>query len=115
MRNWRRHIILAFGLIFLFSGMANAYAKAYMAGAHSIEICAELGNTEVTLGANGEALPEHHICDICCIAVGVLSEAPAHVALENKADMATLSGFELRLNPGLEILSMGARGPPVTG
>ena len=115
MRNWRRHIILAFGLVFVLSGMANAYARAYMTGAHSIEICAALGNTEVTLGANGEPLPELHNCESCCIAVGVLSAPPAYIARENRADLADLTGFELALNPAFPTLSMWPRGPPVSG
>jgi len=115
MRNWHRHITLAFGFVFMLSGMANAYARAYMTGAHSIEICSELGNAEVTLGINGEALPELHNCDACCIAVGILSEAPFYIARENTADLADLTGFELALNPALVSLSMWPRGPPVSG
>ena len=113
MTQWRRHIILAFGLIFALSGAANAYAKAYMAGAHSIEICAELGNSEVTLGANGEALPTLHICELCCIAVAILNDAPPYLSRENSAELLDQPRFATLVNPSVPFISARPRGPPV--
>ena len=108
-----RYITLGFALVFLLSGMANAYGRAMMAGAHSIQICAELGYDSVTLGANGEKLPKLHDCSACCIAVGVLQDAPPHVARSSAADLAAWRGFEPALNPGDAIFSIWPRGPPV--
>ncbi len=109
----RRYITLSFALVFLLSGMANAYARATMAGAQHIEICAELGYSSVTLGLNGEKLPKLHDCSACCIAVGVLQDAPPHLARSSTADLAAWRGFELALNTGDAIFSIWPRGPPV--
>ncbi len=109
----RQYITVGFALVFLFSGMSNAYARAMMAGAQHIEICAELGYSSVTLGVNGEKLPKLHDCSACCIAVGVLQDAPPHVARRSAADLAAWRGFELALNPGDAIFSIWPRGPPV--
>lgn len=112
MQNLRQHFILAFGLVFVLSGAANAYAKAYMVGAHSIEICAELGNNEVTLGANGEALPALHVCEMCCIAVAILNDAAPYVSRINPANLAEQPRFAALVNPGIDIFSTRPRGPP---
>ena len=109
----RRYITLGFALVFLFSGVANAYARAMMAGSQNVEICAEMGYDSVTLGVNGEKLPKLHDCSSCCIAVGVLQDAPPHVARSSMADLAAWRGFELALNPGDAIFSIWPRGPPV--
>jgi len=114
MQHWRRHIILAFGLILALSGAANAYAKAFMTGAHSIEICAELGNNEVTLGANGEALPKLHICELCCIAVAILNDAAPYTSRVNPAHLLDQPRFAALVNPGIDLISSRPRGPPVT-
>ena len=111
--HWPRHIVLAFGLVFVLSGAANAYAKAYMAGAHSIEICAELGNNEVTLGANGEALPKLHICELCCIAVAILNQKTPYVSRIKPADFISLPRFVSLVNPGIDLISSRPRGPPL--
>ena len=108
-----RYIPLGFALVFLLSGMANAYARAMMAGAQHIEICAELGYSSVTLGVNGEKLPKLHDCSACCIAVGVLQDAPPHVVRSSMADLAAWRGYELALNPGDAIFSIWPRGPPI--
>lgn len=113
MRFARQYITLSFALVFLLSGMVNAYARATMAGAQHVEICAELGYSSVTLGMNGEKLPKLHDCSSCCIAVGVLQEAPLHVARSSAADLAAWRGFELALNPGDAIFSTWPRGPPI--
>lgn len=113
MRLFRRYITLGFALVFMLSGMANAYARATMIGANSIEICAELGYDSVTLGFNGEKLPKLHDCQSCCIAVGVLQDAAPHVARSSSADMAAWRGFEQALNPGNAIFSTWPRGPPI--
>jgi len=109
----RRNITLAFALVFLLSGMVNAYARAMMAGAQHVEICAELGYSSVTLGMNGEKLPKLHDCSSCCIAVGVLQDAPPHIAGSSAAELAAWRGFEPALNPGNAIFSIWPRGPPV--
>ncbi len=111
----RRYITLSFAVVFMLSGTANAYARAMMAGAHSIEICAEMGYDSVTLGTNGEKLPKLHDCASCCIAVGVLQDAPPHVARSSMADLAAWRGFELALNPNDAIFSIWPRGPPIKG
>ena len=113
MRLFRHYITLGFALVFLLSGMANAYARAMMAGAQHIEICAELGYRSVTLGANGEKLPKLHDCSVCCIAVGVLQDASPYVARSSGADLAVWRGCEQALNPGDAIFSIWPRGPPV--
>ncbi len=109
----RRYITLGFALVFLLSGVVNAYARAMMAGSHSIEICTELGYNSVTLGANGEKLPKLHDCSSCCIAVGVLQDAPPQLARSSMADLAALRGFEQALNLGDAVFSIWPRGPPV--
>ncbi len=111
----RRYITLGFALVFMLSGVSNAYARAMMTGASSIEICAEMGYNSVTLGVNGEKLPALHDCSSCCIAVGVLQDAPPHVARSSTADLAAWRGFELALNPGDAIFSTWPRGPPIKG
>jgi len=108
-----RYITLGFALVFMLSGMANAYARAMMAGAQSIEICAELGYDSVTVGANGEKLPKLHDCSSCCIAVGVLQDAAPHVMRSGMAYLAAWRGFEQALNPGDAIFSIWPRGPPI--
>ncbi len=109
----RRYITLGFALVFMLSGMGNAYARAMMAGAQSIEICAELGYDRITLGVNGEKLPKLHDCASCCIAVGVLQDAPPHMARSGAADLAPWRGFEPTLNPGDAAFSIWPRGPPI--
>lgn len=109
----RRYITLGFALVFMVSGVANAYARAMMAGSHSIEICSEMGNNSVTLGVNGEKLPTLHDCSSCCIAVGMLQDVAPHVARSSLADMAAWRGFELALNTGDAIFSTWPRGPPI--
>ena len=113
MKGLRQILVVSFALLFVFAGTANAYARAFMAGAHSIEICAELGNTSVTLGANGEKLPVLHDCASCCIAVAVLHDAVLQPSPASAADLAAWRGFELALNPGDAIFSIWPRGPPV--
>jgi hypothetical protein len=110
---FRRYITLGFALVFMLSGTANAYTRATMAGARNIQICAELGYDSILLGANGEKLPKLHDCSACCIAVGVLQDAPPHVARSSAADLAAWRGFELALNPGDAIFSIWPRGPPI--
>lgn len=113
MSHVRRIITLFFAMVFLLSGMANANARARMAGARSIEICAELGYTNVILGVNGEKLPNLHDCSSCCIAVGMLQGAAPYVARRSMADMATWRGFDLALNHGDDVFSIWPRGPPI--
>ncbi|MBL1436758.1 MAG: hypothetical protein COB08_011255 [Rhodobacteraceae bacterium] len=109
----QRYITLGFALIFVLSGIANGYAQSMMAGAHRIEICAELGYDSVTLGVSGEKLPALHDCQSCCIAVGVLQTAASHAVRASLADLAAWRGFELALNSGDAIFSTWPRGPPV--
>jgi len=109
----RRYITLGFALVFLLSGVANAYARAMMAGSHNIQICAELGYDSITLGANGEKLPKLHDCSSCCIAVGVLQDATPHLARTSMANMAAWRGFEQALNLGDAVFSIWPRGPPI--
>jgi len=113
MNRIRTYITLGFALVFMLSGMANGYARAMMTGAHSIEICAELGNDSVTLGLNGEKLPKLHDCTSCCIAVGLLQEDMPLASRSGLADMALWRGFEQALNAGDAIFSTWPRGPPV--
>lgn len=113
MDRFRQYFTLGIALVFMFTGMANGYARAMMVGAHSIEICAELGNDNVTLGLNGEKLPKLHDCTSCCIAVGLLQEAAPHVVRTSLADLAAWRGFELALNAGDAMFSSWPRGPPI--
>lgn len=112
---FRRYITLGFALVFVLSGMANAHARVMMAGAHSIEICAGFDFETITLGINGEKLPELHECDICCIAVGMLQDATSASAHSGMANLAAWRGFELALNAGDAVFSIWPRGPPVRG
>jgi len=113
MDRFRQYITLGLALVFMLSGMANGYARAMTAGSHSIEICSELGNDNVTLGLNGEKLPVLHDCTSCCIAVGLLQEAAPHAARASLADLAAWRGFELALNVGDASFSSWPRGPPM--
>jgi len=113
MVNLRRYIVLSLALVFMLSGMANAYARAMMAGAHSIEICAELGNDNITLGINGEKLPTLPDCARCCIAVAVLQDAAPFAVREGRANITAWRGYEPVLNPGNASFSLWPRGPPV--
>jgi len=113
MDRFRQYITLSLALVFMLSGMANGYARAMMAGSHSIEISAELGNDNVTLGLNGEKLPKLHDCTSCCIAVGMLQEAAPHAARAGFADLAAWRGFEPALNVGNATFSSWPRGPPI--
>jgi hypothetical protein len=109
----RQYIVLGFALVFMASGLSNAYARAMMAGAHDVSICAGAGTHSVTLGANGEKLPKLHDCSSCCIAVAVLQDALPFVARIGQAGLAPWRGFEQALNPGDAIFSIWPRGPPV--
>jgi len=113
MGRFRHYITLSLALVFMLSGMANGYARAMAAGSHSIEICAELGNDNVTLGLNGEKLPTLHDCVSCCIAVGLLQGAALDAARASLADLAAWRGFELALNAGDANFSSWPRGPPI--
>ena len=113
MDRFRRYIVTGFALVFMLSGMANAYASAMMAGAHSIEICAGQSTDRVLLGANGEKLPEVHDCDICCIAVGLLQHPAPYFAHSGLANLAAWRGFEQALNAGETSFSSWPRGPPI--
>lgn len=109
----RYYLLLSIALLFALSGAANAYARAMMAGSHSIEICAEMGYDSVILGANGEKLPKLHDCARCCLAVAVLQDAVSPPSRASAADLAAWRGFVLALNPGDAIFSIWPRGPPV--
>ncbi len=109
----RQYITLGLALVLMLSGMANGYARAMTAGAHSIEICSAHGADNVTLGLNGEKLPVLHDCANCCIAVGLLQENMPHATRSGLADLAVWRGFELALNAGDAIFSTWPRGPPI--
>jgi len=113
MDRFRQIITLGLALVFMLSGMTNGYARAMTTGAHSIEICTGLGNNHVTLGLNGEKLPELHDCTSCCIAVGLLQDAVPHAARSGSADLTAWRGFELALNAGDANFSNWPRGPPI--
>ena len=113
MEHIRRYITLSFALVFMLSGMANAYASAMMAGSHSIEICSGLAINSVVVGANGEKLPELHDCASCCIAVGLLQDNMPNAACNSVAELTAWRGFELALNAGDAIFSHWPRGPPI--
>ena len=115
MRRWHRHITLAFGLVFLLSGGVNAYAKAYMAGANSIFICAGPGNDSVTLGVNGEALPELHLCEICCIAVALPADAMPVSERESRVEPVAYQAAQSPYISQFITPSRLPRGPPARG
>ena len=109
----RSYITLSLALILMLSGMANGYARAMTLGAHSIEICSELGNENVTLGLNGEKLPAIHDCTSCCLAVGLLQADMPYAARRGLANLAAWRSHEHALTAGDAHFSTWPRGPPI--
>lgn len=115
MRFLSRYIALGFALVFMLSGAVNGYAHGMMAGAHNVQICAELGYNSITLGANGEKLPKLHDCSSCCVAVGLLHDAPPPLRRSQLAQLLLLWRFEPSLGAGVARISLWPRGPPFKG
>lgn len=105
--------VLAISL--LISGGVTSYGKALSAGGQTLLICSDLGERTALIGANGEELPQLHLCDECCLAIAM--QPPAAWGQSPLIQTTPRAYLPIAPLPVLmpRVMIKPARGPPVIG